>query len=405
MWFAGIDVGGDRHVVAVVDENGRTLLRATSFSEDAEGYAQLRARLGEPSAGLVAMEATGHYWRNLFAFLVTHGFGVALLNPLRTRRFAEEELARTKTDAIDAMGIARFAAQKRPAVTPVTDQLVDDLRQTVRLREELVDEFSDALRRLHRALDLSFPEFTHHVRWLKGRLATAILARYPTARALADVSVRKLAALLYDGRNRVGIDRARCLIQAAKASVAHHHSEPYRLQVRYACENIELLRSRVTQVDREIRRQLEAHEVGKLLTTIIGIGVQTAACLIGELGDLARFRDHGALASYVGVAPRLRQSGKRKTSRVPGIPLGNARLRHALWMPTIIAVRFNPWLRAYHQRLLGAGKRPKVALVACMRKLLGAVLSVARSRRPFVPFASNESVALPTLCLSPNSVS
>ena len=58
-------------------------------------------------------------------------------------------------------------------------------------------------------------------------------------------------------------------------------------------------------------------------------------------------------------------------------------------------VRFNPWLRAYHQRLLGAGKRPKVALVACMRKLLTAVLSVARSRRPFVPFGLNEAPPWP----------
>jgi transposase len=69
----------------------------------------------------VAMEATGHYWRNLYAALVTAGFEVALLNPLRTRRFAEEELQRTKTDAIDAVGIARFAAQKRPAVTQLPE--------------------------------------------------------------------------------------------------------------------------------------------------------------------------------------------------------------------------------------------------------------------------------------------
>jgi transposase len=178
------------------------------------------------------MEATGHYWRNLFAFLVEHGFGVVLLNPLRTRRFAEEELARTKTDAIDALGIAHFAAQKRPAATPVTGQLVDDLRETVRLREQLVSELGDALRQLHRALDLGFPEFTRHVRWLKGRLATAILARYPTARALANVSVRKLAALCYDGRNQVGSSLARRVIETAKNSVAQHHSEDYRLQVR-----------------------------------------------------------------------------------------------------------------------------------------------------------------------------
>jgi len=64
---------------------------------------------------LVAMEATGHYWQNLFAVLVAEGFAVALLNPMRTRRFAGEGLARAKTDALDAVGIARFGAQKRPA--------------------------------------------------------------------------------------------------------------------------------------------------------------------------------------------------------------------------------------------------------------------------------------------------
>jgi transposase len=106
--------------------------------------------------------------------------------------------------------------------------------------------------------------------------------------------------------------------------------------------------------------------------------------LIAELGDPSRFRNAAALASYVGVVPRLRQSGKRTFSGARGLPLGNARLRHRLWMPTLVAVRRNPWLRAHYDRLLAAGKRPRVALVACMRKLLTAVYSVARNRRPFV---------------------
>jgi hypothetical protein len=84
--------------------------------------------------------------------------------------------------------------------------------------------------------------------------------------------------------------------------------------------------------------------------------------------------------------PRLRQSGKRAFSGARGLPLGNARLRHRLWMLTLVAVRKNPWLRAHYDRLVAAGKRPKVAIVACMRKLLGAIYSVARNRRPFVPY-------------------
>ena len=66
------------------------------------------------------------------------------------------------------------------------------------------------------------------------------------------------------------------------------------------------------------------------------------------------------------------------------IRLGNARLRKALWMPVLTAVRFNPWLRAYYDCLVSKGKPRKVALVAAMRKLLAAVWSVATNRRPFV---------------------
>ncbi len=88
------------------------------------------------------------------------------------------------------------------------------------------------------------------------------------------------------------------------------------------------------------------------------------------------------------LVPRLRQSGKRAFSGARGLPLGNARLRHRLWMRTLVAVRRNPWLRAHYNRLLPAGKRPKVALGASMRKLLTAVYSVARNRQPFVPHPS-----------------
>jgi transposase len=259
-----------------------------------------------------------------------------------------------------------------------------ELRELVRLRTRYVDEHSDRMRQLHRAVDLGFPEFKRHVR-MNTVLATAILARYPTARSFANVSVRKLARLAYDGRHQVGEALACALIVTAKISVGSHHTEAYQLQVKNTCADMELLRNRVKQLDQEIERKLQTHEVGKLLTTIDGIGSRTAACLIAELGDPSRFRDAAALASYVGVVPRLRQSGKRAFSGARGLPLGNARLRHRLWMPTLVAVRKNPWLRAHYDRLLAAGKRPKVAIVACMRKLLGAIYSVARNRRPFVP--------------------
>jgi transposase len=316
--------------------------------------------------------------------LVTAGFDVALLNPLRTRRFAEEELQRSKTDAIDAIGIARFAAQKRSAATKLPEPALLELRELVRLKQQVVQQLGDRVRQLHRAVDLGFPEFTRHVRTLESELATTILAQYPTPAAFRSVSVKKLARLIYSGNRQVGEELAQTLIEAAKQSVGAHHGEPYRLQVRYACEDIELLRRRLRALEDDIERRLMQHEVGKLLTTIDGIGSQTAACIMGEVGDPARFHSLAALASYVGVIPRLRESGKRKKTRTaPPLPLGNARLRRALWMPTLSAVRVNPWVRAYYQRLPAVGKPAKVALLAAMRKLLAAVYSVARHRRPF----------------------
>ncbi|MCB9600488.1 MAG: IS110 family transposase [Sandaracinus sp.] len=112
MRFVGIDIGSEKHVVAIVDEAGKPLRKPTPFSEDDLGYQQLRSLLGDPSDAFVAMEATGHYWQNLFAFLHTEGFAVVLLNPTRTARFAAEDLRRAKTDALDALGIARFAQQR-----------------------------------------------------------------------------------------------------------------------------------------------------------------------------------------------------------------------------------------------------------------------------------------------------
>src|SRR5205085_7837478 len=137
--------------VTVVDADARVVVKPQKFKEDAEGYEKLRAVLGEASGEvMVIMEATGHYWQNLFAAITAWGYRIALINPLRTRRFAEEELARTKTDAIDSLGIARFGAQKKPVETRLPDEGTQELREMVRLRDRLVQDKADRLRQLHR---------------------------------------------------------------------------------------------------------------------------------------------------------------------------------------------------------------------------------------------------------------
>ena len=384
MRFVGIDIGSEKHVVAIVDEAGKPLRKPTPFSEDDVGYQQLRSLLGDPSDTFVAMEATGHYWQNLFAFLHTEGFAVVLLNPTRTARFAAEDLRRAKTDALDALGIARFAQQKRPAATALADEATLELRELMRLRDRLVQDLGDRARQVHRTLDLSFPEFTRHVRDVTSAKATTLLLACPTGLDFAVADPHALAELKYDSRHVVGLELAQALCDAAKRTVGRHHGTPYELQMRYACEDITTLRARIKKLDDDIKATLDRHEVGKLLTTIDGIGDNTAARLIASI-DFANFASASALAAYVGVAPLVNHSGKRQPLRGPACTMGDAALRAKLWMPTLRAVRHNPWLKAFYDRLVAAGKPKKVAIIASMRKLLGAIMSVARTKTPFVP--------------------
>lgn len=386
MRFVGIDIASEEHVVAIVNEQSEVLTKPTSFGEDAAGYEKLFGLLGAPGETLVVMEATGHYWKNLFADLAARGFVTALVNPTRTHRFAGEDLQRTKTDAIDALKIARFAAQKRPVATRLPATATDELRELVRLRDRLVQDFGDRTRQLHRVVDLGFPEFTRFVKSLDSELATAILHEYPTAEAFHGVSVKRLAGLRYDGRHKVGPELASELVAAAKASVGRHHGDAYRVQVRFFCEDLDTLRKRIRQIERDIETKLGEHEVGTLLTTIDGIGPQTAARIVAKFDDPSiYFRNGAAFTAFVGAVPGLKLSGKKQGIRAGLTTIGDADLRHALWMPTLTATQRNPWLRSHYQRLRAKGKLPKVALVACMRKLLLAIYSVAKNRRPFTP--------------------
>lgn len=380
--FAGIDIASERHMLARLDDQGAPIGKPIPITEDRAGYDALLKALGPPPV-LVAMEATGHYWKNIFAVLAAAGHDVALLNPFVARRFQDASLERTKTDAIDAQGLARLAFEKRPEPTHLHDEVAETLRELVRHRDRLRQDFDDRVRQLHRLVDLGFPEFTRYVRGLDSMLATCLLAAYPTAQAFARTSTRRLAKLRYDGRHFVGPELAEQLVEAAKTSVGQHHGPAYKLQATHICQDLDLWRKRLADVERDIEDLLDTHQVGKLLTTIDGIGPQSAARIIAAVGDPARFKSAGALAAYLGVVPGLKQSGKSTSARAPIAPIGNARLRMALWMPVLTAVRKNAWLRAFYERLRAAGKPPKLALVAALRKLMHAVYSVAKHRKPF----------------------
>jgi transposase len=214
------------------------------------------------------------------------------------------------------------------------------------------------------------------------RVDAGVLARFGAMtgiepRPLKDEALRALDEVLTRRRQTVEMlvmERQR-LAQARDARVRKH-----------VTAHIRWLERALTDFDDELRRRIEDSPVWKakddLLRSVKGIGEVNAATLIAELPELGKL-DRKQIAALVGVAPFAHDSGQmRGKRRIWG---GRASVRHALYMATHSARRYNPQIKAMSDRLVAAGKPPKVVLVACMRKLLTILNAILRTETPWNP--------------------
>ena len=135
-----------------------------------------------------------------------------------------------------------------------------------------------------------------------------------------------------------------------------------------------------TDLDAAIRGTPAWRVAEDLLASVPGIGKTSARTLIAELPELGSL-DRRKIAALVGVAPINRDSGTFRGRRM--VMGGRASVRTALSMPTLTAIRHNPALQAFYQRLIGRGRPAKVAITACMRKLLVILNAILRDHRPW----------------------
>ena len=126
----------------------------------------------------------------------------------------------------------------------------------------------------------------------------------------------------------------------------------------------------------------QLHEQVKLLTSIKGMGDKTAWAILAYMGDVSLFNNSKQIISYAGLNPSIEQSGT-SINRSRLSKMGCARLRKSLYMPALVAVRYNPLMMDLYDRLQAKGKPKKVALVAVMRKLLVLAYGVLKSGKPF----------------------
>ncbi len=160
------------------------------------------------------------------------------------------------------------------------------------------------------------------------------------------------------------------LVEMITAETNRLRTAPQGLKARIDA-HIVWLKKELADTDQELRQKIEANpalqEKNDLLQSTPGVGNVLSATIITQLPELGNL-NRKQIAALVGVAPLNRDSGKHRGERAIGG--GRPNIRHSLYMATLVATRYNPVIQAFYARLCQAGKKKKVALAACMRKLL-----------------------------------
>jgi transposase len=213
------------------------------------------------------------------------------------------------------------------------------------------------------------------------RIDAAILAEFadkvrPALRSIPDLDTQELEAIC---------TRRRQLMTMLTAEKNRHQAAPRSLRPGIK-KHIHWLEKELEHSDKDLHNRIRSspawREKEDVLSSCNGIGPVTTHSMLAYLPELGTF-NRRQIAAIVGVAPFNNDSGKHRGRR--SITGGRRQLRNVLYMAALVAIRHNPTIRTFYQRLIASGKLPKVAIVACMRKLLTILNSMVRNKTPWKP--------------------
>jgi transposase len=410
MMYLGFDIGKRHHDAALRDADG-AVVRQLRFPATRAGLTQLGAWLEgvAPADVRVGLEATGIYWLTLHAWLQQWGAPVMrVLNPLQTRAFRNANMRGTKSDRVDCVAIARLLRWEgdRLAAHAVPDDRRAAAREISRLRTEMTQLRTSQLTKLGTVLDALFPEFASCFASLGSPSALAVLARWATPAALAQVRPSELTRVLHTAsRGHLGVAKARELRAAAAASVGV--PDPYgatAVAVQTLVAHLEHLTAQIAQLAERLdalqRAQADDQEARALLTSVPGFGVEMVRTWLAELPPVTAYAEqaraesrtlppgkkpkHGAdkLVAAVGLDAQVKQSG-RWQGQVRMSKRGNRYVRRVLMLAAHNAARTDAQCRAIYAAQRGRGKHHTVALSHVAHQLLHIAYSVLLHARPY----------------------
>lgn len=390
MIYAGVDIAKVDHVIGAVDETGTEAARPMKFKNSEAGFERCIAWLESVAESedevFVGMEATGHYWKACFAYLMAAGYRVCVVNPMQVHAMRKlKSLAGVKNDRIDSWLIAETLRQGDYDETRLATDEVQALKQLTRYHQGLKQELATVKTQAICVLDAYFPEYAALFSDMFGAASLKVLAECPTPSEVARKRASSIAKLLSEGsRGRLGDAKAAEVKAAAKSSVGIRlGEEAASFQIRTMVSQVEFLNATIAKVEKEVASLLEKVEPN--ITTIPGVSTTTGAQIAAEIGDVRRFRNAASIVKYAGLNSGVDESGKFSAEGVPITKHGSPYLRRSLWLAANRARQYDPKLREYYDKLRRKGKPHRVAVTAVARKLCHVVYAVMRDGEPYDP--------------------
>ena len=383
MFYLGIDVGKFSHSLCLLNEAGQES-KIWQATNDRVGFSKLKERLLKEeipwSDLLIGMEATGHYFLNLYEFLLELGIKaeqIALLNPLQVKSFRNTNLRGAKSDNVDAERIAvllRFGGYKRCNVS-VDDMM--NLRELSRLRADLTASGGNLKRKLIAVLDRIFPEFAKIFKNQFGVTALTLLQDYSTPEELAQLSFKELQLTIKKLSKR-GLSpvKVKQLHEASKNSIGISFGQAaFKIELQIILQQLAHLEEQIDYLKDQI--EIIVKKLHSPIFTIPGVGPTTGATILSEIGDINNFPSAEKLIAFAGLDPKLKESGTYQ-GRTPISKRGSKYLRTALWYAAMVACRVEPTFKKQYQARREKGKSHRYAVTSAANKLTKIVYHILK---------------------------
>jgi transposase len=405
--IVGIDVGKYFSEMAILSPSNEVVARMkinhNSYA-DIERAVELlkKAEKDFASRPFVVMESTGHYHKILFHSLCKNGFEVSIINPIQTDSIKNIGIRKVKNDKVDARRIALLYRFQELKATNIPDEGIDCLRNLCREYYKLSDELTAYKNRLTGIIDQVMLNFKDVFPDTCSKTAIAVLEEYPTPTLIIKADKNKLTSLIQKESHRsLEWAAAKYELLVLKAKEFGQLSIDNSANVTMLGIYISMIKSLQQNLGKVLKaiQQLVANNLSKdiptlsstlkLLQSIPGIGLLSAATIIAEIGDFSAFSKPGKLVAYFGIDPSVRQSGEFTGTRNKMSKRGSRLLRRVLFTIALANIRTkrnkeacNPVLLKFYKQKCQS-KPKKVALGAVMHKLICIIFAVLRDRKPY----------------------